>query len=103
MAAVKKLIGFAKEKGLRSIAKVLESVYVDDCNSSVATQEELEEIKQRMPEFMNSHGMSIKALARTGKEAPVELSADGFINTAGYSWNPKTDRMKIMTPKIFYG
>ena len=47
MAAVKKLIGFAKEKGLRSIAKVLESAYVDDCNSSVATQEELEEIKQR--------------------------------------------------------
>ena len=73
MAAVKKLIGFAKEKGLRSIAKVLESAYVDDCNSSVATQEELEEIKQRMPEFMSSHGMPIKALAWTGEEAPEEL------------------------------
>ena len=103
MAAVKKLIEFAREKGLESIAKVLESAYVDDCNSSVATQEELEEIKQRMPEFMNSHGMPIKALAWTGEEAPEELSADGLINTAGYSWNPKTDRMKIMPPKIFYG
>ena len=103
MAAVKKWIGFAKEKGLRSIGKVLESAYVDDCNSSVATQEELEEIKQTMPEFMSSHGMPIKALTWPGEEAPEELSADGLINTAGYSWNPKTDRMKIMTPKIFYG
>ena len=98
MAAVKKLIEFAREKGLENIAKVLESAFVDDCNSSVATQEELDEIKQRMPEFMNSHGMPIKALAWTGEEAPEELSADGLINTAGYSWNPKTDRMKIMTP-----
>ena len=103
MAAVKKLIEFAKEKGLENIAKVLESAYVDDCNSSVATQEELEEIKQRMPEFMNSHGMPIKALAWTGEEAPEELSADGLINTAGYSWDPKTDKIKIMTPKIFHG
>ena len=78
MAAVKKLIEFAREKGLENIAKVLESVYVDDCNSSVATQEELDEIKQRMPEFMNSHGMPIKALAWTGEEAQEELSADGF-------------------------
>ena len=103
MAAVKKLIEFAREKGLENIAKVLESAYVDDCNSSVATQEELDEIKQRMPEFMNSHGMPIKALAWTGEEAPEELSADGLINTAGYSWDPKTDKLKIMAPKIFYG
>ena len=73
MAAVKKLIEFAKEKGLENIAKVLESAYVDDCNSSVATQEELEEIKQRMTELMNSYGMPIKALAWTGEEAPEEL------------------------------
>ena len=26
-----------------------------------------------------------------------------MINTAGYSWDPKTDRMKIMVPKIFHG
>ena len=63
MGAVKKLIEFAREKGLENVAKVLESEYVDDCNSSVATQEELDEIKQRMPEFMNNHGMPIKALA----------------------------------------
>ena len=52
---------------------------------------------------MINHGMPIKALAWTGEEAPEELSADGLINTAGYSWNPETDRMKIMTPKIFHG
>ena len=42
MATVKKMIEFAKEKGLVNIAKVLESAYVDDCNSSVSTMEELE-------------------------------------------------------------
>ena len=52
---------------------------------------------------MVDHGMPIKALARTGEDAPDELSADGMINTAGYSWDPKTDQMKIMTPKIFHG
>ena len=103
IAAVKKLIEFAREKGLENISKVLESAYVDDCNSSVAIQEELDEIKEKMPEFMINHGMPIKALAWTGEEAPEELSADGLINTAGYSWNPETDRMKIMTPKIFHG
>ena len=103
MAAVKKLITFAKEKGLKNIAKVLESAYVDDCNSSVATLEELEEIKQMMPKFMSGHGMPIKALASTGENTPEELSADGLINAAGYSWDPETDRMGIMTPKIFHG
>ena len=56
-----------------------------------------------MPEFMINHGMPIKALAWTGEEAPEELSADGLINTAGYSWNPETDRMKIMTQKFSMG
>ena len=56
-----------------------------------------------MPGFMHDHGMPIKALAWTGGETPTELSADGMINTAGYSWDPKTDRMKIMIPKIFHG
>ena len=46
MAAVKKLIEFARELHLENVAKVLESAYVDDCNSSVATIKELEEIKK---------------------------------------------------------
>ena len=62
MAAVKKLIEFAREMGLENVAKVLESAYVDDCNSSVATEKELEEIKKKMPGFMLDHGMPIKAL-----------------------------------------
>ena len=95
MAAVKKLIEFARELGLENVAKVLESAYVDDCNSSVATEKELEEIKKEMPGFMFDHGMPIKALAWTGEDAPAELSADRMINTA--------DRMKIMTSKIFHG
>ena len=103
MATVKKMIEFAKDKGLLNIARVLESAYVDDCNSSVSTLEELEEIKQKMPRFMSDHGMPIKALAWTGEKAPEELTDNGFINTAGYSWDPESDTMKIMTPKIFHG
>ena len=56
------MIEFAKEKGLNNIAKVLESAYVDDCNSSVPILEDLEEIKQKMPRFMSDPGMPIKAL-----------------------------------------
>ena len=103
MAAVEKLIEFAKEKGLYNIARVLESAYVDDCNSSVSTLEDLEEIKQKMPRFMSDHRMPIKALAWTGEKAPEELTTNGFINTAGYSWDPESDTMRIMTPKIFHG
>ena len=63
MAAVKKLIEFARNLCLENVAKVLESAYVDDCNSSVGTSAELEEIKEEMPGFMHNHGMPIKALA----------------------------------------
>ena len=59
MAAVKKMVAFAKERGLYAIAKMLESAYVDDCNSSVTTLEELKEIKEKMPEFMREHGFPI--------------------------------------------
>ena len=65
MAAVKKLTEFARNMRLENVAKVLESAYVDDCNSSVATNDELEEIKNEMPRFMHSHGMPIKSLAWT--------------------------------------
>ena len=103
MATVKKMIEFAKDKGLLNIARVLESAYVDNCNSSVSTLEELEEIKQKTPRFMSDHGFPIKALAWTGEKAPEELTANGFINTASYSWDPELDTMRIMTPKIFHG
>ena len=103
MAAVKKMVSFAKERGLFAISKVLESAYVDDCNSSVTTLEELKEIKEEMPDFMKEHGFPIKSLAWTGENAPEEVTDNGLINTAGYSWEPKTDRLKIMTPKIFHG
>ena len=85
MAAVEKMVTFAKERGLHAIAKMLESAYVDDCNSSVTTLEELKEIKEKMPEFMKEHGFPIKALAWTGETAPEELTDNGLINTAGYS------------------
>merc|ERR1712240_930919 len=93
----------AKKEGVHKVAQVLESAYVDDCNSSVGSILDLEEIKQEMPDFMKEHGMPIKALAWTGEEAPKELSEDGTINIAGYSWNPVTDRMRVTTPKIFHG
>ena len=99
MAAVKQLIQMARGEDLQNVAQILESAYVDDCNSSVGNVEDLNEIRQMMPGFMAGHGMAIKALAWTGEEAPKELSEDGMINVAGYSWNPVTDKMKIMTPE----
>ena len=102
MAAVKRMVAIAKERGLDAIAKMLESAYVDDCNSSVTTLEELKEIKEKMPEFMREHRFPIKALLWTGETALGELTDNGFINTAGYIWEPKTDKLKIMTPKIFH-
>merc|ERR1712240_492648 len=92
----------AKKEGLHKVAQVLESAYVDDCNSSVGSALDLEEVKQDMPSFMENHGMAIKALAWTGEEAPKELSEDGSINIAGYSWNPVSDEMKVTIPKIFH-
>ena len=97
MAAVKKLIDFARKLKLENVAKVLESAYVDDCNSSVGTESELEEIKEKMLQFMLNHGMPIKALAWTGGETPTELSADGLINTAGVEIRNFTQlRQKIL-------
>ena len=46
MAAVKRMIAIAKERGLDAIAKMLESAYVDYCNFSVTTLEELKEIQE---------------------------------------------------------
>merc|ERR1711872_620720 len=54
MAAVKQLIEMAKRENLQKVAQVLESAYVDDCNSSVGNLDDLEEIKQMMPDFMKS-------------------------------------------------
>ena len=69
MAAVKKMVEFTKERGLYAITKMPESAYVDDCNSSVTSLEELKEIKEKMPEFMREHVFPIKALAWTGETA----------------------------------
>ena len=104
MAAIKQIIAFARAQGLEAIARALESAYVDDCNCSVSTKEEVEKIKANMPQFMKDHGFPIKGLACSGEPAPKELSEDGTsINIAGYQWEPLADEMKIMTPKLFIG
>ena len=103
MTEVNRMVCIARQRGHRAIAKMLESAYRDDCNYSVTAVEELKEIKEKMPEFMHEHGFPIKALACTGETAPQELSDTRFINTDGYNWEPSTDKLKIMTPKLFLG
>ena len=103
MAAIKQIIAIAREQGLETIAKALESAYVDDCNCSLGTSKEVEEIKEHMPRFMREHGFPINALACSDEAAPRELSESTMINVAGYHWEPHTDQMKIMTPTIFVG
>ena len=63
----------------------------------------MRELKNNLPQFMREHGFPIKAMACSGEEAPEELSDNGMINTAGYSWDPLNDTMKIMIPKLFIG
>ena len=104
MAANKQIIAFARARGLETIARALESAYVDDCNCSVSTKREVEEIKAHMPHFMKEHGFPLKGLACSVEPAPKELSEDGtMINIAGYQWEPQADEMMIMTPKLFIG
>ena len=58
----------------------------------------------QLPKFWTvEHSFPIKALAWTGEEAPEELIDNGLINIAGYGWEPKSDTLKIMVPKIFHG
>ena len=102
-AAVKRMIAIAEKRGLHTIAKILRSAYVDDCNCSFQTEPKVQELKDNLPQFMREHGFPIKAMACTGEEAPKELTDNGLINTAGYSWNPLEDTMKIMVPKLFIG
>ena len=104
LAAIKRIINYAREQNLETIARILEAAYVDDCNSSVSTKEEVETIKTNMPGFMRRHGFPIKGLACSGEAPPDELSEDGIsVNVAGYKWRPEKDELKIITPKIFIG
>ena len=47
---------------------------------------------------MKEHVFPIKALTWTGEIAREELTDNGLINMAGYTWEPKTDRLKIHIP-----
>ena len=103
MAAIKQIIVIAQEQGLETIAKALESAYMDNINCSMGTRKEVEAIKEHMPRFMREHGFPINALACSDEAAPRELSESTMINVAGYHCEPHTDQMKIMTPTIFIG
>ena len=101
MAAIKKLVAIAREKGLDTIARALESAYVDECNCSLGSHKEVEEIKEHMLKFMKEHGFPIKELACSDEADPKEHTDSTMIDVGGYHWEPHTDQMKIMTPKIF--
>ena len=94
-AALKKIIALAQEGDLAGIVHILESAYVDDCNGSLGTAQEITTLKQEMPIFMFKYGFPIKALACTGERALVELTDTTTINVAGYKWEPHTDIMMI--------
>ena len=76
---------------------------MDVCNCSLGSHQEVEEIRRHMPSFMREHGFPIKGLACSDEPAPKELSDTAWINVGGYQWEPNTDQMKIMTPKIYIG
>ena len=78
---VNSMITGAIQRGQHTIDGILENVYRDDCNYPVTTEEELREFKEELPGFMHEHGVPVKAITCTGKQAPGEQSGYGFINT----------------------
>ena len=76
------MVAVATEKGQHAIARMLENVYIDDCNYSTTTEEELREIEEKLTNFMHENGFITKAPTYKGTRGPPELSNSGFINTA---------------------
>ena len=60
-------------------------------------------VEARNAKVHEEFGFPVKALACIGERAPKELSETTTINVAGYKWEPHTDKMMIVTPKIFIG
>ena len=76
------MIAIAESRGLKTVAKLLRAAYVDDCNCSFETEEEVKELKENLHGFMKEHGFPIKAMACSGEESPEELSDQETINIA---------------------
>ena len=75
------MVAVAIQREQHTIARKLENIYIDDCNYSATTEEELREIKKELPLFIHEHEFPVKALTCTGKQDSRELSSQGFINT----------------------
>ena len=57
---VNNMVAVAIQRGQETIARMLENVYIDDCNYPVTTEEELREIEEELPGFMHENGFTIK-------------------------------------------
>ena len=71
----------ATERGRYTIARWLEKVYMDDFNVSVTLEEELNEIKEKLPGFLQENGIKTKTSTCKDTQASHRLSNHGFIST----------------------
>ena len=60
---------------------MLENVYIDDCNNSPTTEEELREVKENLPGFLHETGLITKAHTYEDTRDSPGLSHSSFINT----------------------
>ena len=75
------MVAIATEKGQHAISRMLENVYLDDCNFSATKEEELKEVKENLPGFLHETGLIFKAPTYKDTRDSPGLSNSGFINT----------------------
>ena len=78
---INNMVAVATERGQHAIARMLENVYMYDCNYSITTEEELREIEENLPDFLHANGLLARATTCEGTPKKLELSSSGFINT----------------------
>ena len=93
----------ALAKGLNTLARALQFIYVDDINTSVDTEQELLLLKKEITEVLTEHGFPLKGYALSNTAPDVSLSENEFTMVAGWKWHSLQDNISLLTPQIFLG
>ena len=62
--------------------RIILEIYMDDCNISAISENELSEIKENLPDVPQAKGLIARASAYRNNRDPLEHLSSGFINTA---------------------
>ena len=100
---MKQLADLIKEENPNLADFLLNGRFVDDLNTSLASQEEAERITKDADKWFNSLGMEVKGWCFSGRKPPESISEDGRIGVAGMSWNPEIDSLEIKYSSLHFG